>query len=334
MSIFNYQAVYKKWDRVSPSQPNVEVSDSIRPAVEFAPADYLSLVRFDKWYEDWFVIQAGKIVALDINNRVVPAGLALQAAAYKTAFENNSITPETVGACRAAARAVVGLTKYTANDVAEGVKNFAGLLVQEGEPVVESFFAVGSTNLIAVPNNTSFGDDDTLVVLNSISKPVGVAPYNYWRWVGGDGTNPTQYRRHNYNLQHQVAILCDYFIELPVVKDTNYAAAPLTGIAAAIYTTGNPFTPGCFVKTDFNSNFVKADPAADSFFDIIGQVLSVDKEWPKDYLERVRTAFDPTAPGMSKLDASPGSATGGLPDNIFLANGSAAEGVVRINLLR
>ena len=56
----------------------------------------------------------------------------------------------------------------------------------------------------------------------AISKPVGVAPYAMWQWAGDssaldDGFNPAAYRNHNHNLQHQVAILCDYVLELPLV---------------------------------------------------------------------------------------------------------------------
>lgn len=334
MSIFNYQANHKKWDHTSPLQPNIEISESVRPAYEFKPAAYLALSRFDKWYENYFVIQAGKVVALDSDNKVVPAGLAAQAAAYKTAFELDTNT-ETITGCKTIARAVTGLTLYTATDVAAGVKNANGDAAAAGEPVVESFFKVtGGSNLSGLAGATVFGDSDTLTYETSISKPVGVAPYNYWRWAGGDGFNPTSYDYHNYNLQHQVAILCDYFIELPVLLDTDYASAPLTGIAAAIYTSGTPFTPGCFVKCDMDSNMVIANPSSDTMADIIGQVLAVDTDWPKDYLDRVRTAYASAVTGMDTLDRTPGSATGGLPDNIYLAGGSAAKGVVRINLLR
>ena len=130
-------------------------------------------------------------------------------------------------------------------------------------------------------------------------------------------------------MQHAVAVLADYYIEMPVVLDTNYALAPLTGIAAAIYTSGAPFTPGCFVKSDLHSNFVIADVTSTNFSEVIGQVWKVDTNWPKDYLDRVRTAYTQ----LSALDRTPGSATGGLPDNIFFANGSAQEGTVRINLI-
>ncbi len=325
-----YTPNFKRWDQTSPLQPNVEISEGIRPAEKLAPAAYLNLVRYDNWFKDFFVIQAGKIVALDSAGHVVPSGLALQAALYQTAFEDNA-NADTVGACKTAARAVAGLDLYNATDLSSGVLNFAGVLVTPGEAVVESFFTMGNpaVNLSAALDATAFADGDSLTQVNVISKPIGIAPYNYWKWAGGDGSNPTQYTFHNFNQQHAVAVLADYYIEMPVVLDTNYALAPLTGIAAAIYSAGSPFTPGCFVKADLHSNFVMADPANDSYFDIIGQVWKVDTTFPKDYLDRVRTAYTQ----LTALDRTPGSATGGLPDNIFFANGSAQEGVVRINLI-
>ena len=325
-----YTPSFKRWDQTSPLQPNVEISEGVRPAEKLAPAAYLNLVRYDAWFKNWFVIQAGKIVALDSANNVVPAGLKLQAVAYKAAFETNSNT-ETITGCKTIARAVTGLDLYTVNDVQNGVKNFAGIAAAAGEPVVESFFTVGSPagNLVSATGGTAFGDSDVITQVNFISDAIGIAPYNFWVWAGGDGFNPTQYNLHNFNMQHAVAVLADYYIEMPVVLNTNYALAPLTGIAAAIYSSGSPFTPGCFVKADMNSNFVIADPAADTIAAIIGQVWKVDTDWPKDYLDRVRTAYTQ----LSALDRTPGSATGGLPDNIFFANGSAQEGVVRINLI-
>jgi hypothetical protein len=332
MSIFNYNPTHKKWDHTSPVQPNVEHSEGIRPAIEWKPAAYLAVTRFDKHYEDWFVIETGKLAALDSSGKVVPAGLALQAAAYKTAFEANANADE-LGACKTAARAVSGLTKYTANDVAVGMKNSAGYTAALDEPVVESFFTFGTPAVnisqVALASTDTFGDSDVLVVATSVSKPIGIVPYNFWRWAGGDGSNPANYNYHNYNMQHQVAVLCDYVVELPIVLDTNYANASLPGIAAAIYTTGAPFVPGEFVKCDMNSNMVKADVSSDSFFDIVGQILEVDTTFPKDYLDRVRTAYT----NLTALDKTPGSATGGLPDNIFFAAGTAAEGVARINLI-
>ena len=97
--------------------------------------------------------------------------------------------------------------------------------------------------------------------------------------------------------------------------------------------------PGDFVKADANSNFVKVDltlagttqaniqAALDERDAILGQVLEVEAH-PRDYLERVRTAY----PQLGVLDQMPGTATKGLPDKVTYA--AAANRVVRINLIR
>jgi hypothetical protein len=66
----------------------------------------------------------------------------------------------------------------------------------------------------------------------AVGKPVGVAPYAYWQWAGDgsaldDGFNPSAYRNHNHNLQHRVAILCDYVLEVPLVPGATAAEAKL-----------------------------------------------------------------------------------------------------------
>jgi len=81
-----YVANHKKWDHVGNLTPNIEISEGVRPSEELKPASYLKLVRFDKYLEDYYVVSAGKVVALDSNGDVVPAGLALQAAAYAGAY--------------------------------------------------------------------------------------------------------------------------------------------------------------------------------------------------------------------------------------------------------
>lgn len=63
----------------------------------------------------------------------------------------------------------------------------------------------------------------------SVSKPLGVAPYAYHQWAGGDGSNPTGLRQHNHRLQHQVAILCDYVLELPLVPAVTASEAKAPG---------------------------------------------------------------------------------------------------------
>jgi hypothetical protein len=258
----------------------------------------------------------------------------------------------------------------------------------------------------------------------AVSKPIGVAPYAVLRWAGGDGSNPANFLEHNYIRQHQIAVLCDYVINVPLIPASQSAASlsfsaavsnvatatavsnlpvatnttrtPIvfTGTDAGLFTnqvtslanvvssgdwfidqrtgvvsvyattgvtpsasiayyhyasaastlsvfasaTGN-LQPGDFVKCDANSNFVVAASNV-NFQDVIGQVLERDAGYPKDALDRVRTAFNPAIgtdgsgglPGsLGQLDQMPGSATGGMPANISYAG--AADTIVRINLV-
>ena len=335
-----YNATHKPWDHVGNLTPNIEISEGIRPAEELKPADYLKLVRFDKYSEDYYVISAGKVVALDSNGDVVPAGLALQAAAYQTAWNGaGGILSVNRAAGRAAVDALAGYTAgaavYDSADVdpvgsGVAVKTATGNDVVSGDYVVENFFTTvtdgGYKRIIDLETaDLDDADSDCFAVI-TVSDPIGIAPYNYFRWAGGElGGNPYGYTHHNYNRQHQVAVLCDYYIELPRVADKSLIKFPQL---SCVYDSGSSLTPGTFLTFDASSDMVEW-AGTETFDTIIGQVWKIDTGFPKDYLDRVRTAYD----GLGDLDKMPGTATSGLPDNISYAGGSAATGVVRINLI-
>jgi hypothetical protein len=116
--------------------------------------------------------------------------------------------------------------------------------------------------------------------------------------------------------------------------------------------------PGDKVTFDENSNWVSYTPvsigdttatnqataisaAIDKTLDIVGQVVKVDTHFPKQFLDRVKTAFDPRLTGPlvdgwtgdeMVLDKQAGSATDGMPHNIYFAGGDAHTGIVRFNL--
>jgi hypothetical protein len=340
-----YVANHKKWDHVGNLTPNIEISEGIRPAEELIPAPYLPLVRFDKYLEDYFVVSAGKVVALDSNGDVVPAGLKLQAEAYQDAWDSEG---GLLGANRTAARLAVdalgsatdGLASiYAAIDVSQpningpGVFHAGGNLAAAGDYVVEGFFKVTTeaNGVKFVADMVSADEDDADQDLETaeitVSWPIGIAPYNYFRWAGGvHGGNPSGMNFHNYNMQHQLAVLCDYYIELPRVDDK--ATIAFDGIAV-LFDGSLALAPGDFLTYDLNSDMVKWTENSDFFEAVIGQAWKIDTGHPKDYLERVRTAYQ----GLGDLDKMPGSASGGLPDNITYAGGTAAKGVVRINLI-
>jgi len=82
---------------------------------------------------------------------------------------------------------------------------------------------VGGVGTFAVSGVTTFMGHSGVSM--AVSAPAGVAPYAFWQWAGDggsldDGFNPAGYRKHNYNLQHRTAILCDYVLELPLVPAT------------------------------------------------------------------------------------------------------------------
>ncbi len=382
-SLGQYTGSHKPWDHVGNILPDFELSEGERPAVEFKPAAWLPVQFFDKYYENWNVVMPGKIVALDNDGRVVPAQYGLTSA---------TIT-------------------YTADDVTAGVID-----VRTGVTLLTA--AIGTFNVSAV---TAF--NGTTGVALAVSKPIGVAPYAFLQWAGGDGFNPANYRQHNYNMQHQTAVLCDYVIQLPVVPAvqtatslsfgspssnistssavgnlpvaTNTSRTPIAftgGSSATLFVTqvstaalvtsagdwfinyttgvvtvyatsqptsisisyyhyasaattvskfscvvGNP-KPGDFLICDANSNFKVR--ASEEFTDVMGQVLARDSGFPKDAMDRVRTAFNPALgtsgagalPGsLGQLDQMPGSANGGMPANISYAG--AADTMAIINLV-
>jgi len=322
-----YNANFKPWDHQGTLTPNLEVMEGVRPGI-YKVADYLPLVRFDKYFEEFYVIHRGKAVALDHGNAMVPAGLKAQIdwavdGAGAAIIQTGSDTAATQVANLRAAAAANNLTVYTQTDVDEGVVNAAGNAVVAGECVIESFLDLVDSQ---PPARSS---------VRTVSEAIGVNFQNAWRWVGGDGVNPANFRQHNHNLQHGVGLLCDYVIELPAVTDTDYANAAMTGVAAAIYTSGSPFKPGDFLKYDFNSNWVKADLSADTIGNILGQIIKVDTDFPKDYLDRVKTAYDNlgSTAAQRALNQMPGSASSGMPDAINFAGGSSAPTLLWVNLI-
>ncbi len=187
-NVGQYSAQHKPWDHVGNMIPVVEHSEGIRPHGEFMPAAWLPVRFLDKFYENWITVMPGKVLAFDNDGRVVPAQYGLGGA---------TIT-------------------YTTNDVNAGVID-----VRTGAKLLLG--AVGTFNVSSVSNFMGRG------VAMAVSGAVGVAPYPYIQWAGDgstldDGFNPATYRFNNYNMQHRVAILCDYVLELPIVPATTTSA--------------------------------------------------------------------------------------------------------------
>jgi len=194
-SLGRYTPGHKSWDHVGNMIPVVEHSEGVRPHGEFKPAAWLPVQFFDKYYEEHFVVLPGKVLAFDNDGRVVPAGVASGTNIVYTALDVTAgVIDVTTGV------AVTAAVTHAVADIDGSTKHFLG---RSGTAL-------------------------------TVSKPVGVAPYAMWQWAGDgssldDGSNPAAYRNHNHNLQHQVAILCDYVLELPLVPANATAESAVFG---------------------------------------------------------------------------------------------------------
>jgi len=50
----------------------LEISDGVRPALQVKPAQYLPVLNEDNYLNDWTVVSAGQIVAVDPSGFVIP----------------------------------------------------------------------------------------------------------------------------------------------------------------------------------------------------------------------------------------------------------------------
>jgi hypothetical protein len=252
-SVGQYSANHKVWDHVGNILPNVEHCEGERPSIEWKVAEWLPVQFFDKHYENWFVILPGKVVATDNDGRLVPAGLKL---AVELVGSGDVVT-------------------YTENDVAAGTINVA-----TGSPVTTAELTdSGSTRGYTAAEIDAAGFLGRSGVSIAISNPVGVAPYAYLQWAGGDGFNPTEYKQHNYNMQHQVAVLCDYVLELPLIPASASAESITFARSASLTDSTSIWTSSGLDNLPVAANTVRtpvefAGTNADTLF--VNQVAEMD----------------------------------------------------------
>lgn len=201
-----YVSNHKVWDRMGRKTPNVEYSDSQRPHFESFAAPWLPTQRYDYEYDEYIVVSAGKVVAEDRRGHIVPAGL-------RKAWNKSGATT---------------ILSYSATDVAQGVIDLTtGVAVTAAVDYTQTQLT-DALRLRGLIKETEYAMD-------FISKPIGVASYNYWKAAGPDHYNPATLYKHNCRPQALVAITCDYCITVPVVPNiatTETMANDNTGGAA------------------------------------------------------------------------------------------------------
>jgi hypothetical protein len=202
-----YSASHKPWDHVGNIIPDIEHSEGERPACEFRVAAWLPVQFYDKYYENWIVTMPGKAVGLDPDGAVIPAQYC--GTAPQVVYTTNDIAAGTIDVSTGLACDFTGATKTVELFTMTGVNYSGNTHTLAGTTAT---YTCGFLGRAGVPWAGANGS-------SSVTQryPIGVAPYAYLQWAGGDGSNPSGYHFHNYNMQHQVAVLCDYVIKLPLV---------------------------------------------------------------------------------------------------------------------
>lgn len=203
-----YVANHKVWDRMGRNTPGVEYSPSQRPHFESFPATWLPTARYD-YENDWYiVVSVGKVVAQDREGKLVPAGL-------RKAFNKSSGTT---------------ILSYTATDVEQLITDLT-----TGEYVTAAVSYTEAEVTQALKERGLIRSTERAT--DFISKPVGIASYNYYAPAGSDHFNPATLKKNNFRPQALAAITCDYCITLPVVpkeQTTETMANDRTGGATGL----------------------------------------------------------------------------------------------------
>ena len=101
------------------------------------------------------------------------------------------------------------------------------------------------------------------------------------------------------------------------------------------------YAPGTIGDTSAGDESANIAAEIAAVLEVVGQVTKVHTNYPKQLLDHVKSAFDDRLTGKIvdgetgldlPLNKLPGSATDGLPQNIFFAGGDGDTGMVRFNL--
>jgi len=291
----------------------------------FYIAPFLPLVRATKAHQTYIVLNAGKVVSFLTSTEhpdmkvVVPAGLKKDLEEFITAVQGGATDEATASAnCK---------NKYTVIDVQEGVHNYAGNLVIEGEAVVASM----------VDADYSAHTATAKVV---ISDPVGVLSYNalrsaYKTLYSLSEANMGNTVYMNFRPQDGIAFSKVARMELPIVKsDTknSFKMRGLTCLAVEPTWTRVDTTKvmGAYLTYDADSDLVLADMSSVKWYEIVGRVYFVENvgtELPANLTDYVKTTPNPNSlPEQFRVTSN---ATGGLDESLYLTD---ALGKARVNV--
>lgn len=197
----NYMANHVVAPQIIQGTPNynVEVSEGQVPPGEFYAASYLPVTQSENRIAgSGFVLMPGKVVCLDQNGRLVPAGLVAEVKKARSV----------AGYTYAGAATTYGTLSQD-----NGVINANGVFADAADQFVTS-------NLFST-SASGFG----------FTMPVGVMRYSRLKAPGSDPSNPQSFTQHSYDTGGSAAFSRWCYIQVPVVETFQRTEAIASGVS-------------------------------------------------------------------------------------------------------
>ena len=359
--------------------PNFEHKEGLRYG-PFVPAAYLPAIRVDQYKYTLKVIAAGSPVALTNTGFAVPAGYKFILAAGRdqgpqySALDMNQGVKNALGAfvqvgeyvvnsmidAGVTVGKVVGVASYDADRQLNSDPHNPATYVrhnyntQNGVSVLTSYvveFPIEpharkpiSIKAVAADVVTSIDLGHANVVAHSV-KVIGgdlaAIPFTFVKGTAGANDTLT------------VSIAKDIDYKVTALYELDHYATPFPGMTTwrgAVKTTDLvsynaeskfvAFAPMQIGDTTASNQADVIEKAIAQRDEIVGHVVAVDYDFPKQMLDEVRTfdssmltdTVDPTGQEYDALSLPPGSSNGGIPSLIQFAGGDLKTGVVRFKL--
>ncbi len=199
MAVNRFSSSFKaKTDVFDQITPNTKYSSDhiVTQAGEFRPAAWLPIVWVDAASDDAFVISSGKVVSMDTQGRIVPAGLRTRLLSgnlvYAQRDVDNGVVDLTTG------ERLTTTQSYAVLDVAKA-------LVERGLVLETDISAVTAAEVIP----------------RFISPPVGINQSDVYVWAGD---TEADFKFTNYRKQHLVTFMTQVQMIVPHMVSANEAS--------------------------------------------------------------------------------------------------------------
>jgi len=207
MTVSRYSAKFRAREDVFDNiTPTVTVQKDVSaPHGPWKPAPWLPIV-FTKsdigGGTDYFVVSSGKVLAMDRENYLVPAGLRAKIVSDGLTYTSTDYDQEVTDLTTGAAYATNGSTTYTLEQIAEA-------LIERGLVSMDE-----TTEGSGIPDDAADPAATRQEIVEAfIGLAVGVAAYDFYVWSGRPEDGDQKFA--NYSKQHLVQFLTQLQMKVP-----------------------------------------------------------------------------------------------------------------------